>query len=100
MTVIVTGWVRLPPEDVARALPAARTMAAASRREDGCFEYAYSEDLEEPGLIRVTERWRDFPALEAHSRTPHMAAWRAALANVSLLERKVTAFEVREERPL
>ena len=100
MTVIVTGWVRLAPEDVAKALPAAKAMMAASRAEDGCDEYAYAQDLLEPGLIRVSERWRDFPALEAHFRTPHMAEWRRALAEVRLLERKVTAFEVAAERAL
>ena len=100
MTVIVTGWVRLAPEDVAKARPAALAMMAASRTEDGCFEYAYAEDLIEPGLIRVSERWRDFPALEAHFRTPHMAEWRRALAEVRLLERKVTAWLAAEERPL
>lgn len=100
MTVIVAGWVRLAPEDVAKARPAALAMMAASRAEDGCFEYAYAEDLEEPGLIRVAERWRDFPALEAHFRTPHMAEWRRALAEVRLIERKVTAWLAAEERPL
>lgn len=98
--ILVIGWVRLSPEDVQAALPAARAMMAASQAEDGCFEYAYSEDLSEPGLIRVTERWRDFPALEAHFRTPHMAAWREALSKVRLLERKVAAFEVASERAL
>jgi quinol monooxygenase YgiN len=100
MTVLVTGWVRLAPEDVAKALPAARAMMAASRAEDGCFEYAYSEDLLEPGLVRVTERWRDFPALEAHFRKPHMAEWRQALSQVQLLERNVVAYEVASERKL
>ena len=42
MTVLVSGWVRLAPENVARTLPAARAMMAASRAEDGCHEYAYS----------------------------------------------------------
>lgn len=100
MTVIVTGWVRMAPEDVAKALPAAQAVMAASRVEDGCDEYAYAEDLGEPGLIRVSERWRDFAALEAHFRTPHMDAWRRALSEVRLLERKVTAYDVASERAL
>jgi quinol monooxygenase YgiN len=98
--ILVIGWVRLAPEDVATALPAAQAMMAASQAEDGCFEYAYSEDLSEPGMIRVAERWRDFAALDAHFRTPHMAAWREALSKVRLLERKVSAFEVAGERAL
>ena len=98
--ILVTGWVRLSPDDIEQALPAARTMMAASQAEDGCFEYAYSRDLTDPGMIRVTERWRDIAALEAHFRTPHMAAWRAALSQVRLLERHVIAYEIASERQL
>ncbi len=98
--IVVNGWVRLDPADVERALPAARAMMAASQAEDGCFEYAYSRDLNDEGLIRVTERWRDTETLEAHFRTPHMADWRAALSTVRFLERHVVAYEVAAERAL
>jgi quinol monooxygenase YgiN len=66
--IVVTGWVRLEPGDIEAALPAARAMMAASRAEAGCREYAYSVDLTDPGMIRVTERWADAAALEAHFR--------------------------------
>ena len=63
MTILVIGTVRLPPDAIDRARPAMETMVAASRAEDGCLEYAYSHDLLEPGLVRVTEAWRDRAAL-------------------------------------
>ena len=98
--ILVTGFVRLEPADIDAALPAARTMMAASQAEDGCFEYAYSQDLTDPGMIRVTERWRDRAALDAHFQTPHMGAWRQALSSLRFLDRQVTAYEIASERRL
>ena len=42
-----------------------RAMVEASRAEDGCLGYSYAEDVLEPGLIHVAERWRDRAALVA-----------------------------------
>lgn len=78
--VIVMGTVRVDPAAIETLRPAMEAMLAASRAEDGCLDYAYALDLVEPGLVRVSERWTTREALEAHFRTPHMAAWRAALA--------------------
>jgi len=35
--------------------------------------------LIDPGVLRITERWRDMAALAAHFATPHMAAFGAAM---------------------
>jgi quinol monooxygenase YgiN len=100
LTVLVAGAFRVPPQ----ALPAFKahmaTMLAASRAEDGCLVYSYAEDVAEPGLIRVFEAWRDQPALDAHFRTAHLAAWRAAGAAAGVSERKLYVYEVASERPL
>ena len=74
------GTVRVDPDAIERLRPAMEAMMAASRAEDGCLVYAYSLDLLEPGLVRVSEQWTDRAALEAHFKTPHMAVWRQALA--------------------
>jgi quinol monooxygenase YgiN len=76
------------------------TMLVASRAEDGCLVYSYAEDVAEPGLIRVFEAWRDQAALDAHVRTPHLAAWRAAGAAAGVSERKLSVYEVASERTL
>ena len=84
---LITGTVRLPPERLADARPAMRAMIEASRAEDGCLGYSYAEDVLEPGLIRVTEMWRDQAALDAHFRSDHIAAWRAAWPQLGLRDR-------------
>jgi quinol monooxygenase YgiN len=100
MTLIVAGTVRVPPENLAGLKPHMLAMLTASRAEDGCYEYAYAEDVAEPGLIRVYEAWRDQAALDAHFKTAHMAAWRAAWPGFGVSDRKLFAYQTASERPL
>ncbi|MDP1631068.1 MAG: putative quinol monooxygenase [Caulobacter sp.] len=98
--ILVIGTVRLPPENIAKARPAMAAMVAASRAEDGCHDYAYAEDLLVPGLIRVSEAWRDREALAAHFKTPHMAAWRAVFPDLSITDRNLSPYEAGEPEPI
>ena len=62
--------------------------------------HAFSEDALEPGTIRIAEKWESWDALKAHGTTPHLAAWRAALKEIGLRGREVTAYEAGETRGL
>ncbi|HUZ13148.1 MAG TPA: putative quinol monooxygenase [Caulobacteraceae bacterium] len=97
---IVAGTVRAPPERLDGLRPHMAAMLAASRAEDGCLDYSYGEDVAEPGLIHVFERWRDQGALDAHGRTAHMARWRAAWPSFGVHDRRLFAYEVASERAL
>lgn len=100
MTILVLGTVRLPPENLGKARAAMEAMMAGSRAEDGCLEYAYSQDLLDPGLIRVTEAWRDREALAAHFNTPHMATWRAAFPDLQITDRDLSLYEAGSPEPI
>ena len=97
--VIVAGTVRAPAENIAALRPHMAAMMAASRAEDGCEAYGYAEDVTEAGLIHVFEIWRDEAALEAHFRSPHMSAWRAAWPELGVADRALTLYRVADERP-
>lgn len=99
MTILVVGTIRVPPETLDQARPAMQAMMTASRAEDGCLSYAYSQDLLDPGLIRVTEAWRDRAALAAHFQTPHLAAWRAVFPQFSITDRDLVLYEAGEPEP-
>ena len=75
-------------------------MLAASRAEDGCLTYSYAVDVQDPGLVRVFEIWRDQTALDAHFQAPHMATWRAAGVEFGVSDRQLSLYEVAFERPL
>lgn len=98
--ILVIGTVTLPPENVDRARPVMQAVIEASRAEDGCLAYAYSEDVLTPGLMRVTEAWRDRAALKAHFAQPHMQTWRAAWPELGIGERRLSLYEAGEPEPL
>lgn len=100
MSVIVAGTVRVPPENIGRFRPHMQAMLAKSRAEDGCIAYSYALDVEDAGLIRVFEEWRDEAALQAHFKTPHLADWRAAWPQFGVTDRRLALYVTSEQRPL
>ena len=100
MTIIIAGTVRVPPENLPAFRPHQDAMLAASRAEDGCITYSYAVDVQDQGLIRVFEQWRDQAAIEAHFKAPHMATWREAWPAFGVSDRKLFAYETASERPL
>jgi len=66
--IIVTGEVRFGDGELERLRGALAGNVEASRQEDGCERYAYSIDLMDPNLLRISEAWRDQDALDAHSK--------------------------------
>ncbi|MDZ4372327.1 MAG: putative quinol monooxygenase [Phenylobacterium sp.] len=100
MTVIVAGTLRVPPANLEAFRPHMAAMLAASRAEAGCLTYSYAIDVEDPGLIRVYEAWRDEAALTAHFAAPHLAAWRASWPQLGVSDRNLSLYEIAAERPL
>ena len=98
--IIIMGTVRIPESAIDRVRPAMETMLAASRAEDGCHTYNYAQDVLDPCVIHVSERWRDRAALKAHFESPHMAQWRAASAGLGLSDRNLALYEGDEGTPL
>lgn len=98
--VIVMGTVRVPVENLGAILHAMERVVTATRAEDGCIVYAYAQDMLEPGLIHIAEKWRDRAALTAHFAAPHMAAWVAERADLGLYDRQIRCFETGEGEAL
>ncbi len=97
---LVTGTVRIPEAAIDRVRLAMEKMLAGSRAEDGCLSYAYAQDVLDPTLIHVVERWRDRDALAAHGQTAHMAEWRAAWADLGIHDRDLRLYESDEGQPI
>ena len=95
--IIIEGTVRVPAERLEAARPAMEAMIRASRAEAGCLDYAYSIDVLDPGMVRVTERWESREALKAHFETPHMAAWRAEFGELGITDRSLRLYEADPE---
>ena len=50
------------------------TLAAASRKEPDCVSYQLFQDEKAPHEFVTVEEWKTGPAIDAHMKTPHVAA--------------------------
>lgn len=73
---------------------------ADDHRQPGCLGYAYAEDILEPGLIRVSEAWRDEAFFAAHAASEHLKAWRADGAALGVFDRQLWRYDGGSARPL
>ena len=97
---LIAGTIRFPADKIAEARDAMAHMIEATRAEDGCVNYAFAEDVLDPGLIHISEVWRDKAALEQHGASAHMGVWRKAGREFGVAERNLKIYEVDEGRPL
>ena len=98
MPVLVIGEFRFPADRLAEALPAMERVVTLTRAEKGCLAYSYGEDVLDPGLIRVSEKWDSAEDLSVHLAAPHMAAWKQQREALGLTGRSITMYEVSGEK--
>jgi quinol monooxygenase YgiN len=92
--IIVLGTIEVDDADRERFLREKGPQTAATRDEHGCVDYAFSADGEDPGRVRLVERWETMADLEAH-----VAALRAAPAPTgSPVPSRMLGIEVLEAR--
>ena len=92
--VAVHGHLRFPPERVPDILPHLRTLAEATRQNDGCIAYEVALDPFDRGVIRFSELWPDQQTFSQHVLAPHVGPWRAAVQSCGLLERQFTVYDI------
>lgn len=74
--VIATLTIKPGSLDALRA-PAASCIAE-TLKEEGCIAYEVFESLGSADKLVFVEKWETREALTAHSKAPHLAAWREA----------------------
>ena len=94
--IVVNARISMTAEAVAAMKDAILTMRKATLAEDGCEDYSFSVELDDPGTIRVVERWTSKEALNAHFKTPHMATFLAAMAAHPSRETSAHFYEAKE----
>ena len=75
---IIAGWLDYGPNRD-QVLEHFTVVAAASRDEPGCLDYAVCADPENPGRVVVFERWTSEADLAEHFKTPHIATFRESI---------------------
>jgi quinol monooxygenase YgiN len=98
--ILVVGKFCLPLESLAAGRAALIRVVEATRAEAGCIDYAYAEDVCEPGLFRVSEAWASREALAVHFDAPHMKQWQHERVGMGMTDRVMRAYEVSGEEIL
>lgn len=98
--ILVVGQFRLPAAKLSEVREALLRVVEATRAEPGCIDYAYAEDLREPGLIRVSEKWESREVLARHFEAAHMKRWQQERAGLGMTDREMAAYTISEIEPL
>jgi quinol monooxygenase YgiN len=73
--IIIAGSMSFDAADRADVLVSLGEVTEASRRDAGCVEYWWSEDLEHPNTFTFFECWESRDLLDAHLTQPHETAF-------------------------
>ena len=77
--IVVVGRVISDAEKREELIRVGQTVAAASRREEGCISYRLYEDTEVEDEFVFVEEWESDAALKEHFTTPHIADFMKAI---------------------
>lgn len=97
---IVLGKAKVAPSALEAARDTLTTMVTETLKEPGCIDYGYAIDLLDPGLIRITEKWRDEEALRSHFGMPHMADFQQAVGRFGVEIVELAKFAADDGSPL
>ena len=86
--------IQLSAESAPAYAEAAKAVVAATRQEDGCEWYGIASDVTDPCVVWISEQWASQAHLDAHLKTPHMAAFLEACAALEILDMEVRRYEV------
>ena len=73
--IIIAGSMSFAAADREDVLASLDEVTEASRRDAGCVEYFWSEDLDAPNTFRFFECWATKEQFDAHLAQPHEAAF-------------------------
>lgn len=97
---LITGTIRLQSGDETdRLKPALARRAARSREDEGCIDYVFAVNVEDPCEIRLTEKWETREHLDAHLAVPD-EAFDELMATANIESATVVASEISSEQAL
>ena len=97
--IVVNAIVTSTQQDIVALQSAISTMETASREEPGCLDYTFSVELNNPNVLRITEKWQSLDDLKAHFATPHMAEFQGTMGSNPPASLDVCFYEAEEIQP-
>ena len=91
--IIIMGTIELvSAEELDRVRHALIARAARSRNHEGNIEYAFAQDLEQPNVVKLVEKWTSREALEAHLKIPD-EDFAQVLTSAKLRSARIVSYE-------
>ena len=91
--ILVMGTMDIKEGTLERTQHALEKVIDATRQEDGCISYSFSQDIQDPYRLHLAEAWRDMAAFKAHLALPHMANFRKKVGTLGLIKSEVRFYE-------
>ena len=98
--IVVHATFPIDPDERDRVLDRIDELQEHTREEPGVIEYVASTDVEDPNLLRFTERYEDEEALGAHTQTDHFAEFAAMLPEILAGEPEIMQYDVSDATEL
>lgn len=100
MTIVISGEIRIHPDDFDAAMALVEPLVAATQVEDGCVEYDFWVDPRDRGRIRVFEEWASAEANAVHAASEHLATFMGALGSIRVTGAGLVRYEVSAQGPI
>ena len=94
--IVVTSKFKTLPGQRAKVVEAARPCIEATRKEQGCLSYELFLSSEDDVTLQYVERWTDLDCLRAHTKSPHITAFKEWRADKVEQGRELKVFEAKE----
>lgn len=82
MTIILTGHIDVPADRLDAVSAALPEHIRLTRAEPGCLAFDVTPDPDHPGRFRVSERFADQAAFEAHQTRARASDWARMTAGI------------------
>ncbi|RST87249.1 antibiotic biosynthesis monooxygenase [Aquibium carbonis] len=86
--IYVVATLTIKPGSLEALRAPAAACVAETLKEKGCNAYELFESVADPQKLVFVEKWETREDLTAHSKQPHLAAWREA-SNPHLVSRSI-----------
>ena len=98
--IIVSGKAKVKPGALDKVRDVMEATINATRKEAGCIDYSYGQDVLDPDTIVILEYWESPDALKAHFTQPHIAEWLKALGEAGIVSQDIKAYDIASERSI
>ena len=100
MQLIVSGTITIDPTKADKAISAMTAMMAETHKESGNLAYNFAQNLSDPSIFHVYEKWESQEALDIHMKTPHMETFMASMGDFGVTDASILKHEISNEAPL